>query len=363
MAWSRRNAVARGLVMTPFIMVGGCISPAIRPNPVYFPAPPNVARVVHLKSFNRMSELVSVRARLLDRLRGSVTTSRVGTPAGIAWHNDTLYVCDTDDQVVHAWNLSTGAARRIGDRGSPMLLEPVDVAVNSAGTIFVADASRGEILAFDKDGEVTRTIRPADREAYRPVAVAAADGRLFVADIEAHGVDVFQTQGESGSDRFVGGIGTTPGRFYFPMGVAVHGDGRVFASDMMNARVQSFDEGMTPRGSFGQPGSRYGDMGKPRGLDVGPDGVVFVADAEFAHVHLFADSGELLMLIGGPGDQSGCTQMPVSVAVAPTLPTSIQSLVPAGFEPSYYVFVANTIGTKRLSLFAVGVGSPAESEP
>ncbi len=103
-------------------------------------------------------------------------------------------------------------------------------------------------------------------------------------------------------------------------------------------------------------------MGKPRHLAVGPDGTAFVTDVEFRHVHLFNARRQLLMLLGGPDNQPGGTPMPVGVADAATLPDPIAGLTPSGFEASYYVFVANSTGPKRVGLFAVGLGRTGPAE-
>jgi len=60
------------------------------------------------------------------------------------------------------------------------------------------------------------------------------------------------------------------------------------------------------------------------------------------------------MLLGGPEDRPGGTPAPVGVAVAAGLPPSLAAMVPQDFRADYYVFVSNTTGTKRMSLFAVG---------
>ena len=138
------------------------------------------------------------------------------------------------------------------------------------------------------------------------------------------------------------------------MGIAVSTKGYVFISDMMNARVQVFDPQHNPMLTFGRPGNRYGDMGKPKHLGIGPDGTILIADAEFAHIHLFNTQGQLLMLVGGPEDVPGGTPMPFGVTIAQTLPETITPLVPDDFRADYYFFITNSIGTKRISLFAVG---------
>ena len=50
------------------------------------------------------------------------------TPAGIAYNDGHLYVCDTGRGVVHDWDLGTGAARCFGAAGETVLAKPVAVA-------------------------------------------------------------------------------------------------------------------------------------------------------------------------------------------------------------------------------------------
>ena len=334
----------------------GCASTSMRAEPVYFPSPPALPRVVHLRSFNSLGEMVPPRVSWVDFLRGTPPSPRVGTPGGIAFRDGRLYLCDTTINAVHVWDLADGQAKRLGVQGEPRLDKPVDVAVDQDGTVYVADTGRAEVVAFYADGTSSRSFKPAQRESYRPVAVAVDSSKLYAADIASHQIDVFSTSDGHLLHTF-GTVGRDPGQFYFPMGLAVGTRGELVVSDMMNSRVQVFDSQFNPTLSMGQPGNRYGDMGKPKRLTVGPDGTVFIADVEFAHVHLFNDRGQLLMLMGGPEIGSGGTPMPAGIAVAENLPATLADLVPAGFQADYYVFVTNSAGAKRISLYAVGTGS------
>jgi hypothetical protein len=60
------------------------------------------------------------------------------------------------------------------------------------------------------------------------------------------------------------------------------------------------------------------------------------------------------MSLGEPQDQPGGTPLPVGVAIAPTLPDRLASLVPADFNARYFLFVSNSVGSRRISLFAIG---------
>lgn len=388
-------AIRYSLFVLP--LLPACGPAAITADLAWFPPPPAAPHAVHLKSFNRLHELVAARPSLGDLLRGRAAGPWIDKPAGIAHQQSHLYVCDTGAGAVHDWNLTDGTSRWIGTDGPGRLAEPVAVAVDRRGGLFVADTQRSEIVAFDAEGRFRRRLRPPDRPGYRPVALAVAQDRLYAADIAAHRVDIFATADGRPLGGF-GEIGDRPGAFYYPMGLAFDTRGRLLLSDMMNARVQAFaldpppDAGpvnappadapsrpdartpseaannppearparaVLPRSprvvlTFGRPGNRYGDMGKPRGLAVGPDGVIFVADAEFERVHLFDEKGRLLMLLGGSEDAPGSTPMPVGLAVARRLPESLTRLAPADFHADYYLFVSNTVGLRRLGLFAIG---------
>ncbi|MCP4589811.1 MAG: hypothetical protein GY842_03625 [bacterium] len=321
--------------------------------PVYFPPPPAAAHAVHLLSFNQLTDLVAPKRNWLDMFRSIASSSHVQTPAGIAYRGGILYVCDTGTNVVQRWNLQTGRGDSLGAQSKPALLKPVDVAVDESGTVYVADTGLARVVAFSPTGAVLSEFRPAGRDAYRPVAVAVRGERLYVTDLKTHQIDVFATNNGRLADSF-GGAGDGPSRFFFPMGLAVADNGRVCVADMMNARVLTFDAQLQLIRSFGQPGDRYGDMGKPKRLSIGPDGVLFVADMGFGRVHLFDEQGRLLMLIGCDGDGPATMPLLSGVAVAPTLPPALADLVPPGFSPDYFLFVSNTVGPRRISLYAIG---------
>ena len=214
------------------------------------------------------------------------------------------------------------------------------------------------MVAFEQSGGEIRRFQPPKSTSYRPVAVAVADGSLYVADMANHAVDVYSTQ-TGRMLRSVGGRGSSTARTYYPSGLSVDAAGQTYVADMMNARVQVFDADGRFTRTFGTPGNRYGSLGTPKDIAVGPDGVAFVADAQFGCIHLFDPHGRVLMVIGGPRDQPGGTPLPNGMAIATLLPEKLLDLVPDGFKACYYVWVSNTTGQKRLALFAVGALEPS----
>jgi len=335
----------------------GCIAPAPTAQLIYYPQPGPAARAVHLVSFNALGDLVPKTAAFVYLITGGGASPFVRTPAGIDFRNDHLYICDTGSGVVHDWNLATGSARTIGASHDGSLITPVDVAVDDAGTIFVADTGVNQVVAYDVAGSLKHKIVPADAKTYRPVALAVHADKLYVTDVARHRVDVFDASTGAPLDSF-GKPGSATGSLYYPTGIATNAAGQAIVSEMMNSRVQVFDENGQVMQTFGQPGNRYGDMGKPKHVTVAPDGVIFVADAEFQRIHLFDDQGRLLMLLGGSKPETNETLMPLGVAIAASLPSPVADLVPDGFSASYFLFVTSSTGDKRISLYAIGKQRP-----
>ena len=113
---------------------------------------------MHLVSFNALDDLRPRTATFIDLISGGGAGPFVRTPAGIDFRNDHLYICDTGAAVVHDWNLATGSARRIGASDDTPLVTPVDVAVDDAGNILVADTGLRQVMVFDASGSAVLTV-------------------------------------------------------------------------------------------------------------------------------------------------------------------------------------------------------------
>ena len=146
---------------------------------------------------------------------------------------------------------SDGSVRTLAGASTPGFIDgpgteasfdtPTGIAVDAAGNVFVADLGNGAVRVVTPAGDV-RTVAPGAADPWiRPVAVAAADGSLFIADDRGR---IFELPATGGL-RIV--AGSTPGfadgagevaRFRAPSGVAVLGPGRLVVTDRRNALVR-----------------------------------------------------------------------------------------------------------------------------
>ena len=66
---------------------------------------------------------------------------------------------------------------------------PINVAVDTDGTRYVTDTTRGQVLIYSASDEYLGAI--GKKEEFKPVGVAVAGNRLYVTDLKGHNVRVY----------------------------------------------------------------------------------------------------------------------------------------------------------------------------
>lgn len=207
---------------------------------------------------------------------------------------------------------------------------PYGIAASASGTVYVADTGNytirrvlpsGEVTVFagasgfpgSADGEpgVARFSSP------RGVAVDAA-GTLYVADTSSHTIRkvtpagaVSTLAGLAGSSGTANGNGSAA-RFRSPEGVAVDGSGNVYVADTGNHAIRKITPSgdvTTLAGTPGSPGSADGDAAQaqfraPTALVADGTGNVLVADTGNRTVRLVSTS-EAVSTLAGVALQAG----------------------------------------------------------
>jgi DNA-binding beta-propeller fold protein YncE len=103
----------------------------------------------------------------------------------------------------------------------------------AARELFVSDSNNRRIQVFTPTGAFRRIIRTEGT----PRGIAFdADGRLYVADVLSHQVDIYSATGQSLATFGENGFG--PGQFQYPEDVAVDTRGRIYISDRENNQIQ-----------------------------------------------------------------------------------------------------------------------------
>ena len=249
-----------------------------------------------------------------------------------------LYVTDEDnarvqrctlvaagDSATATWTCSTFHGTGTPGSGANQLADPVGVAVDGAGNVFIADGGNGRVKKCSAAGSCTVFASGLGN----PTDVAMApDGTVYVSDWMANVVRRFAADGSAlGTLAGVENVpyATDSTRFNAPSGVGLAADGSLYVLENQGYRLLKLDPAGQPLWTVGQagvPGSdneHFGDLWRgPQGnLAVDRGGRVYVPDTGNARIQVFNANGTFNRSFGSLGagnDQFNC---PGGVAISP----------------------------------------------
>ncbi len=318
---ARVRAIAARSVLAAALWAAGCSAfpparePAAPPLTRVWPSPPDPPRLAFVQFVRRPVDL-GIRQSRGRRVMNWMTGSDRGNealvkPFGVALdEHDNLCITDTGTRTVVYVDRVRGTSRRFGRDGHTRFVTPVGVA-KRGGTIFVADAGLGAVLALREGGD--EAFRITNR-LVRPTGVAVSGQEVFVTDARQNEVVVFDMAGRF--RRAFGTRGSSPGQFNIPTHIAADSGGRLYVTDSMNGRIQI----MAPDGRFiglvGAPGDAPGYFSRPKGAAVDSAGHIYVVDANFDNIQVFDRQGRVLLAVGGAGGGIGEFWLPGGIAIS-----------------------------------------------
>ncbi|MFI6701786.1 RICIN domain-containing protein [Streptomyces sp. NPDC050509] len=249
----------------------------------------------------------------------------------------------------------TGVAGFAGDNEpavSAQLNRPIGIAVDSTGTLYVADYHNHRVRKITTDGKISTVAGSgagyrgdngpavsAQMNCPRGMAVDSA-GNLYIADSNNHRIRKITTDGKistvagSGVAGFGGDGGTaTAARLNLPVGVAVDSADTLYVADYHNHRVRKITTDgkiSTVAGSgvagFGGDGGTAGSaqLRNPRGVAVDSAGNLYIADSNNHRIRKITTDGKISTVAGTGtagfgGDDGPATaarlNVPLAVAV------------------------------------------------
>lgn len=281
-----------------------------------WPAPPESPRLRYVGEISGKLTGLNDRSKFQQILFGPLPERSLVTPSTVAVDasGNHVAIADPNAHCVHVLNILSNKSVSIDAAGDNLLDAPIGVAWGE-DFLFVSDPPRKVVEVFrirDTRIEHLRTIAGAFE---RPTGLAYDEQfrLVYACDSAKHAVQVLDTQGSL--IRTLGGPGTGPGQFRFPVHVACGNDGVVVVSDSMNFRVQRFARDGQFIKSFGQKGDAAGDLALPKGVAVDVQGNVWVVDAQFENMQAFSPEGELLLALGGEGHGPGEFWLPAGAFI------------------------------------------------
>jgi len=222
-------------------------------------------------------------------------------PTGVAVTSSRIYVADTQNHRIQVYDRNTYIYQATigvgyGD-GSYQFKNPLDVAVDNAGNIYVVDSGNIRVQQFDSTHTHQRTFGTTgepyvtDGQHYNHpagVAIHPGDGSIHLVEESGHRLikldasgNLLWTVGEPGIK------GWDNDHLHYPRDVAVDDNGNVYVADSLNHRIQVYDAGGSYSETLGSQGDGDYQFETPSGLAVSPDGFLYVADADNHRVQIY----------------------------------------------------------------------------
>ncbi|MFH1301738.1 MAG: NHL repeat-containing protein [Planctomycetota bacterium] len=196
---------------------------------------------------------------------------------------------------------------------------PIDIAINAADEIFVTDHLNDRVQKFNCEGTLL---------AHFPVLPNPGglafdkQGNLILSHILASGsskhkigdrISIYSTEGKL--IRQWGELGSEPGLFNCPGGIAVAKNGRIYVADQTNHRIQVFDPngkflfqwgeyGNQP-GQFGGQSSQNSRVGGPQFIAFDSAGHVWTTEGANCRIQKFTAEGKYILEWGSDADKPG----------------------------------------------------------
>lgn len=311
---------ALSILATVSLVLGGCavqtadVGVNTAKVQLLWPVPPDQPRFVHEISLSSAADIVveSEEQRLRRMVAGGKGVSNEPVyhkPAAVAARGGRVYVADPSSKAIIVFDASRRKMFKFGHRKPNQLENPLALAIDGKGLVYVLDGRHKRVMVFDELGLFKFEL--GDPAAFtNPVGVAVrADGqRIYIVDrgdVENndHKVVAYAPNGE---ELFrLGPRGDAEGKFNIPLAAAVGADGTLYVVDTGNFRVQAFDADGKYRFAFGGVGVELGNFSRARSIALDRDNNIYVSDSAFNNVQIFDAAGNLLMPLGRFSRESG----------------------------------------------------------
>ncbi len=338
-------------------LAAGCATQSKKaPTYYFFPPPPDEPRLQYLTSFSSEKEFRGGEDKsLMNFLTGSKPLRReLAKPYGVAAGDKKFYICDTDLGVVIVLDLQTRRMRLLAAQGEGALKLPLNVAVDKDGTVYVADSQRDQVVIYDKNDNYVAALGTLGEMKPRDVAVSGE--RIYVADLQKHGVRVFDKATRAPLFEIPRGQDATNklAELQTPTNLALDSQGRLYVGDTGGFHVQVFDaEGKYLR-TVGEFGDGPGQFSRVKGVAVDRENRLYAVDTMSQVIQVFNDEGRLLTFFGDPTAGKAIQNLPAKVMVDYEDVGVFQSYVAPNFKVEHLVVVINQLGGHKLSVYGFG---------
>ena len=320
--------------------------------PVFYPPLPNPPRIQYLTTIASERDLAVKKDSFADFIVGEEKESqRLTQPYGIGMYKGKLYVADTGAGGLAIFDLAQKRFTFLAGSGAGRMKRPINVRIDADGTKYVTDTGRDQILIYDRDDHFVKAFGVEGQ--FRPVDVAIAADRLYVADILHHQIHVLDKASGRPLSKF-GKAGSGVGELFHPTNIALGPDGDIYVVETSNYRVQRFTIDGKPVRTYGEVGTTLGSFARPKGIAMDRAGRIYVGDAAFQNVQIFDAHGKLLMFFGQTEGRNDGLSLPAGVTIDYDNVAYFRGFADPKFKVEYLILVASQFGPNKIDIFGFG---------
>ena len=226
----------------------------------------------------------------------SVSSRLLATPVDVAVdRKGVVFLLESGARMISIFSRSGEFLREIPGRGA--WKDPSAIAIGPSGSIFLADGAAGKVIEIELSGKILRVYAAGGNA--RLTGVSVYGDAVYCVDNRNHRIVVFRKPGAP--PEVWGKRGEAPGEFQSPFRIAIDPSGRLFVTDVMNARVQWFSAFGKHLGTLKRFGAGEGKIFRPTGIAIDLRGRLWLGDSYTGLVQLFGERGEFVKALRAKG--------------------------------------------------------------
>ncbi len=366
-----QNTVIIAVIFAMLISVCGCEEQAkttgpievVEAKPLLYPPPPDKPRVQYLTSISGSKDLDTGAAK--DEISGfekflvgeapEHAEDDIKRPYGIDMYDNKIYVCDVEKKLVEKIDLVSGEFGYLTKERR--MTNPVNIVIDR-GWKYIADPIGGAVFVYGKD-DVLKAILGKELE-IKPADLAVRGRNIYVTDLASNQVVVLDRITGEEVNRF-GSRGTGEGKFALITGITLDGEGNVYVTDKVMARVIKFDKTGLFQFSFGSIGDAVHTFVRPKGIDIDREGRIWIVDSAPQVAKVYNSEGQLMMFFGGATGKPGGMSMPADILIDYDHLDHFKKYFTEGAEIEFLVFVTNQF-LDKINVYGFGQFPVQEAE-
>lgn len=230
-------------------------------------------RIFVADSGNRRVAVFTSKGRFLHEIGGPKSGQPLSYPYGIGLLGDRVLIADSGAGALYEYSASGDYKKTwLGpERGS----QPAQIFITPDKTVYLTDMAGIQILVFDEDGSLVKTIKSRQVSLGSPQGLAVTgNGSIWVADGGNYNVKLLSPSGET-RKVFDGGPRQA---LSMAKGLAVDSKGRIYVADTLSNVIRVFDGDGNSLAGFAADPDRKTTFNIPVGIFIDDDDKIYIAD-------------------------------------------------------------------------------------